>query len=478
MPLQSVAFAALRAVLVGSAVLLPLATHAMLPPTVARALRTAGIAPHQVAVQVVAVDGQGEPLASHRAHVPMNPASTMKLVTTYAALSQMGADYRWRTRWLATGPIREGVLSGHLVLRGGGDPKLVIEDLAEQAALLRAAGLQRIDGDLLLDDSLWRMPRDNDAFDGDLSQPYNVRPNAAMMNFKAVRVVVAADGTTRTEPPLAEVPIENDVAPVAGPCRPGIAQLSVRDSGDDRTAGIRIGGRVAPACGDHGVTAAVLTHRQFVQALFRDAWLRAGGQWSGAARWLDPAAEEARQARPVLEWLSPRDLSDVVRDVNKFSNNLMARALLLQLAVHGGDVPATPRRGEERVQRWLEAMALPMPELVIDNGAGLSRQARISAASLSALLRHAAGGIHAQRLRESLPVVGVDGTMARRLVGEPIAGSAWIKTGSLADVRSVAGYVDAQSGRRWAVVMFVNGPRADAAGPAIDEMLRWVWSGG
>ena len=119
-----------------------------------------------------------------------------------------------------------------------------------------------------------------------------------------------------------------------------------------------------------------------------------------------------------------------------------------------------------------------MPELVIENGAGLSRVERISAASTVALLRHAAAGPHAELLRESLPVVGIDGTMARRLQGEPAAGNAWIKSGSLAAVRSAAGYVSARSGRRYALAFIINGPRAEAGGHAIDELLRWVYDNG
>jgi D-alanyl-D-alanine carboxypeptidase/D-alanyl-D-alanine-endopeptidase (penicillin-binding protein 4) len=140
--------------------------------------------------------------------------------------------------------------------------------------------------------------------------------------------------------------------------------------------------------------------------------------------------------------------------------------------------PATLERARRTVVSWLERRGLRTPELVIDNGSGLSRQERIAPASLARLLLDAARSDQAAVYLESLPVVGVDGTMRHRLRGEPIAGRAWIKTGSLNGVRSIAGYVDGASGRRWAVVMLVNGPRAEGSGAAQDALLRWVHANG
>jgi D-alanyl-D-alanine carboxypeptidase/D-alanyl-D-alanine-endopeptidase (penicillin-binding protein 4) len=128
--------------------------------------------------------------------------------------------------------------------------------------------------------------------------------------------------------------------------------------------------------------------------------------------------------------------------------------------------------------RWLADQGLDLPGLHVENGSGLSRSERVGAAGLARVLQRAAAGPHADLLRDSLPVVGVDGTMKRRLADEPVAGRAWIKTGSLADVRSIAGYVDAASGRRHAVVFIVNGPRATAAPAAQDRFLRWVHANG
>jgi len=450
-----------------------------MPAPVAAAVRAAGVAPGEVGLAVVPVDGRGT-LAAHNAELALNPASTMKLVTTYAALSLLGPDYRWTTALAARGRVEGDTLHGDLVLRGGGDPKLVIEDMTELVGRLRATGLREIRGDLVVDDSLYEVGDESyEKFDGDPAQPYNVRPHAALMNFKATKVVVRPNGSAvaiELDPPLAGVPVVNEVKLVRGPCRFGAWGLAVRDAGPEQRPSIRVGGAYSAGCGEQSTMVAVLNHRQFIQGFFLGAWQAAGGAWSGRAvveRGVDPSL-------PALaQWTSPRTLAEVVRDINKFSNNVMARQVMLQTSADPvARRPATLERARRTVTAWLERKGLRSPELVIDNGSGLSRLERISAASMARLLVDAARSEQAAPFVDSLPVAGVDGTMKGRLRDEPVAGRARIKTGSLNDVRSIAGYVDAASGRRYAVVMLVNGPRAPGSGPAQDALIRWVHANG
>jgi D-alanyl-D-alanine carboxypeptidase/D-alanyl-D-alanine-endopeptidase (penicillin-binding protein 4) len=302
------------------------------------------------------------------------------------------------------------------------------------------------------------------------------------MNFKATRFIVrpARSGVSiDLDPPLAGVRILNEIRLEPGRCRFGAPGLVIRDAGTEAQPAIRVAGTYSKGCGVQSTMAAVLNHRQFIHGFFGAAWRSAGGVWSGrtvVARDVDPAL-------PVLvEWTSPRTLGDVVHDVNKFSNNVMARQLLLQASLQASEGPergpATLEGARTAIAGWLERRGLRSPELVIDNGSGLSRLERIAPAALGRLLIDAARADHGSTFVTSLPVVGVDGTMRHRLRGDPVAGRAWIKTGSLQDVRSIAGYVESASGRRYAVVMLVNGPRAGASGPAQDALLRWVHADG
>lgn len=440
-------------------------------------LQAARLAPQQVGAIALPLDGPPALLA-HEASRPLNPASTIKLITTYAGLALLGPDYRWRTEARLRGRLEAGVLHGDLVLRGGGDPKLVIEDLTEFVGQMRAAGLEEIAGDLVVDDAIFDDgARSVDDFDGEPSQPYNVRPFGALMNFKAARIVVRPDrrrADLAFDPALADVAVDNRVRLVGGPCRFGAGGLQVRERGRADAPVVSVAGTYSRACGEQGVFAAMLDHRQFVHALFKAAWQAAGGRWAGRTR----IERGAAVGEPWLVWISPRTLAEVVRDINKFSNNVMTRQLMLQLAVEAGMQPATSADARRVMWGWLAAQGLQFPDLVLDNGAGLSRDARTSAAHLAQLLRHAASGPHAGLLRESLPVAGVDGTLQARFVGEPLAGRAWIKTGSLNDVRSIAGYVQAASGREYAVALIVNGPGAAASRSLQDRFLRWVHANG
>lgn len=442
-----------------------------------------GVSPAQVGLVAVPVTG-GPPLLEWNVARALNPASTIKLLSTYVALGVLGPEYRWVTTAHLGGRLSDGVLEGDLVLRGGGDPKLVVEDLTEFIRRMRAAGLREIRGDLVIDDALFDLRAEpGQPIDGDASQPYNVGPHAALMNFKSVRVVVKpAGGAAKIalDPPLADVRVINELSVQAGACQPGSLALWVRDAaaqaeaGSSAAASIRVGGRYFPACGEQGIYAAVLSHRDFIHGFFKAAWQASGGVIRGKTR-----IEAGAAARLSVwhRWESPRALWEISQDINKFSNNVMTRQVLLGASATPAD-PASPRRMREMVQRWLASRGLHFPELVIDNGSGLSREERISAASLAQLLVHAARSAHADLFRITLPQVGIDGTMRARLQRHPLAGRAWIKTGSLRDVKSIAGYVDAASGRRYAVVMIINGEKILGAQPAQDTFLRWVYDNG
>jgi D-alanyl-D-alanine carboxypeptidase/D-alanyl-D-alanine-endopeptidase (penicillin-binding protein 4) len=167
-------------------------------------------------------------------------------------------------------------------------------------------------------------------------------------------------------------------------------------------------------------------------------------------------------------------LAQIVRDINKFSNNVMARQLYLTLAAELGGPPAQPEAAARAIAQWLTLKGIAAPELTLENGSGLSRNERASAATLMALLQSAWRSPVMPEFMGSLPVVASDGTMRKRLHGEAIAGNAHIKTGLLSDARSMAGYVLDRGARRYAVVMIANHPNAPQADAAFDALLQWI----
>ena len=466
----------LNAVLAVSAWLLAGSAFAALPPEVSRAFFAAQIPISAVGAWVQEI-GAARPVFSQQPARPMNPASTMKLVTTFAALELLGPDYRWRTEAYAGGPVIDGVLEGDLLLKGYGDPKITIEQFQALVAALRATGLKTIRGDLVLDRSYFALAaHDPGAFDGEPLKPYNFGPDALLINFKSVRFVFApnADGDAvdiHAEPELGSVALRGVPRTVAGDCGDWKAALEASFVNHADNAAAYFGGRYPVACGEREWYVALLDHSHYALAMFRRYWSEAGGSFAGGVR--DGRVPAA--AKPLTTLQSP-PLYDVVRDINKLSNNVMARQLFLTLATSEYPPPATTAHASAAVRRWLGTHKLAFPELVLDNGSGLSRHERISARSMAQLLIAADASKVRSDYVSSLAVAATDGTVRRRFQDEQIADQAFLKTGSLEAVRALAGYVLGPTGRRFVVACFVNHPNAAGSQQALDLLVEHVYA--
>jgi D-alanyl-D-alanine carboxypeptidase/D-alanyl-D-alanine-endopeptidase (penicillin-binding protein 4) len=434
-------------------------------------------------IPVASVAAVVQELGVHRenlrvnATLPMNPASVMKLVTTYAALDLLGPAYRWKTEAYATGPMRDGILEGDLVLKGYGDPKLDLEAFWVLLRALRGKGLQTVRGDLVIDRSHFeRAPGDAARFDGDAFRPYNVLPDALLVNYKSLRFVFAPDaerGAVRlhVEPRPPALDVVNVLKLAEGACPEGSAfRELLRPTFEPVRQRAIFAGRYPASCGEKDLNVALLEPNDHVGGMMRQLWSELGGAWSGTAR-----EGALPQGARLLHAMDSAALAEIVRDTNKFSNNVMARHLYLTLGAEGAGAPATGDKAASAIKAWIARKGIAAPELVMENGSGLSRIERISAANLAALLQAAWRSPVMPEYISSLPIVALDGTMRRRLKGEGVAGQAHIKTGLLSDTRAMAGYVLDRGGRRHVVVMFVNHAAAHETQPAFDALLRWVY---
>ncbi|MEI8163891.1 MAG: D-alanyl-D-alanine carboxypeptidase/D-alanyl-D-alanine-endopeptidase [Betaproteobacteria bacterium] len=450
-----------------------------LPAPVAQALKGAGIPLAATAVWVREVDAAAPRLAVN-ARAALNPASTMKLVTTFAALDLLGPAYVWQTEAFAGGPLNEGVLTGDLHLRGGGDPRLTYDQFARLLRQIRAHGIREIRGDLVLDRGAFAVSAgDPGRFDMQPMRPYNVAPDALLLNFKAVTLTLIPDPAQKTltvamEPAPANLDLINKITLANGN---GCGEWKERLRADTFSHGLNtrlvLTGTFPASCGEQRWNIAAQEHPQFVLGVFQQLWAELGGTLAGGVR----EAPVPADARTVGVLPSPT-LGEVVRDINKFSNNVMARQLFLTLGMEAGHRPASLEDGDAAVRSWLEARGLSMPELVLENGSGLSRRERIPAEAMGRLLQAAWKSAVMPEFMASLPVTATDGTMKKRLKQNGIAGQAHIKTGSLEGVRSLAGYVLDKGGRRWIVVFFVNHANAAGAQAAQDALLQWVYERG
>lgn len=470
----------IRTITALSLLLLPLAataqTATMLPAPVARALAQAGIPESAVGVYVHEI-GAPQPVLAVGAERPLNPASSMKLLTTYAALDLLGPAYAWTTDMYTDGTLAQGVLSGNLYLKGSGDPKFTLEQFWLLLRNLRARGVRDIRGDLVLDRQFFADTNHDPAgFDDQPMRPYNTGPSALLVNFKAVTLQFIPDSTTRTvritaEPPLPQVQIINNLKPIDGACGDWVGRLRLDAQGNGDSARLVFNGSYALDCGERSRNYSVLGHRQYVGALFTQLWRELGGAFSGPVR----DGTTPSSARLLISATSPA-LAEIVRDINKYSNNVMARQLFLTLGAADGMAPATPEKTNIIINQWLISKGLSVPELVLENGSGLSRNERINARNLGAVLLSTWASPVMPELMASLPVAAVDGTLKKRLKNAAIAGQAHVKTGSLSGVRSIAGYVLDAQGNRAVVVFMVNHANAFNAQAAQDALLAWVYS--
>ena len=448
--------------------------HADLPPPVAQALAQAGIPDTHVAAVVHDLDA-AEPLLLHGGARSLNPASVMKLVTTLAVLDSFGPAHTFKTRVLLDGTLKDGILDGRLILQGGGDPALTPERFWLLLREIRARGVREIRGEVVLDGSFYRLgPIDPAAFDQAPLRPYNAPPAALLANFNTVSLMLASDGTTvsaRFDPPLEAPSLSNQLVPGDGACQ-ALREQMLLEPGK-----LTVNGRYPLSCGDQAIALNLLPPEATTAAWFKQIWGELGGKLSGNLS-AGVMAGEVRNsvpptARLLLEFDSP-PVAQLVRDTNKFSNNVMTKMLLLNLGAARYGAPATWDKGVRALRAWLAEHDLECGKLVLENGAGLSRIERISAASLARLLRWATRQPAWFEFAASLPAVGLEGTQKHRLNGSAAQGQAWLKSGSLNGVRNLAGYARTPDGHRRVVVFLINHPNAEAGGPAQDALVEWA----
>ena len=453
-----------------------LVAHADLPATVNQALKQAGIPDTHVGVVVQELDGTS--LLRHGEDRAFNPASVMKLVTTLAALDTLGPAHTFKTLVWVDGRLQGGVLNGDLVLQGGGDPGMTPERFWLLLRELRQRGLREIRGDVILDNSLYAIEaQDPGAFDQAPLRPYNAQPAALLVNFNAqtLRLCARQDQVSaRLDPPSGEggPRLDNRLRPLDEPCANWADDISTRlEAGT-----LVVEGRLSSQCGERSLSLNLQSPAANAGAWFGTLWQELGGLHAGKVREGVPGPDAG-----LLMTFDSIPLSLLVRDVNKYSNNVMAKMLFLNLGVARFGAPASWDKGERAVRAWLEDKGLNLPKLVLENGSGLSRIDRVSAASLATLLTWAERQPAYYEFAASLPAVGIEGTQKNRFKGDGasdgnLIGKAWLKSGSLNGVRNLAGYALGPDGRRRVVVFLINHPKASGAGKAQEALLQWVSS--
>jgi serine-type D-Ala-D-Ala carboxypeptidase/endopeptidase (penicillin-binding protein 4) len=442
---------------------------ALQSPPVLEWLKQAGI-PLDAAGVVIAPAEGGKALLSHNAQQSFNPASVMKLYTTYSSLELLGAPYTWKTQVLSNIKVQAGTLTGDVFIKGSGDPSLKIQDVWRLLRELRLAGVKHIAGDWVLDRSVFAEGKtDICDFDGECARPYNVAPDGLLMSFNATRIAFKpAEGNWQVfaDPLPLGWALQGAVSASGGGCADWRSKLILNFKPHNAASGgvIQVGGSIPKACGAQEIYRAIAPAQGYASGLVKTLWAELGGTQTGSFK-----AGTAPQDAAVLAEVESDPLSTIVRDINKRSNNVMARMLFLNLA----RIPqANKAAAETRLRAWLGSAGLNDASLQFDNGSGLSREERASAAAITKLLQYAYAGPLMPEFMSSLAVVAQDGTVARRM--SPAAGTAHVKTGTLRDSAALAGYVLGASGKRYAFTAIVNHGNVGGARAVFDKLVLWL----
>ncbi|NMT64207.1 D-alanyl-D-alanine carboxypeptidase/D-alanyl-D-alanine-endopeptidase [Marinobacter orientalis] len=404
----------------------------------------------------------------------MSPGSIIKLITTYAALETLGPTYHWNTSFYTDGDLVGDTLNGNFYVDLGGDPKLTIERLWSTLIELRGMGISAIHGNLVLDGDVFRLADGLPGFDdnGDNPHaPFLVQPSPYLTNLNLVHFQVRADerGTQAwSAPSLNDVVIDNRVTAVAeGPC-PARRRFDWKPIfHEDHRVTVRVTGELPRGCRTTAYLS-VLPHEQYTASLIRSLLTDMGIEISGKSL----LASTPEDARLLLKTTSP-DLVTMVRDINKWSSNVMARQLLLTIgAEYRLDSDEDDRvAGIRVIYKWLQDKGINTAGMVIDNGAGLTRHGRITARQGAQILQHAWNSDYSADLMASMPLIAMDGTMARRLRNAGLDGKGRIKTGYLENVRSIAGFTRDDTETTWAVVGMVNNDPAWNGQAVLDRII-------
>lgn len=403
---------------------------AVLPAPLRAIVAASGLPDSAVGLHVQAVGGGAAPLASLNAEHAYQLASTAKIVTTLAAFDLLGPGYCWRTRAYLDGLLRQGRLLGDLVIQGGGDARLNADELRQWFGRLHEQGVHDVLGDIVLDHCSFQLTGQDHASTPPPSpeRPHHAWPAAFTLD----------DGRLR----------------MAGELHGGGA--AVRSPIQATLGGSRIDSVVA------------------------QLWRASGGRLHGRVRErrisdLAPGTPRDGAGRPLAVWSEHRSppLPELVREINKTSDNLAARNLMLSLSPGFPQRPATLPAARQRLAQWLQRQGLAAEDVAVDTGSGLSREERGKPRAMVQLLQRAWQSPQSLAFVQSLPVAGVDGTLAHRMTRGQATGRAFLKTGTLLDTRALAGYVHGR-GTVYALAVLVNHPEAQRATPMLDALVEWV----
>jgi len=443
-----------------------------LPHGVEDAIRHSGLPKKDISLIIKEAGNSTDTLAKLNESAVRKPASVIKVLTLYAALLEFGFDHRWRTEFYRNGPIRNGVLEGDLIIKGYGDPTLSSRDLPQIAKALHAKGISKITGHIVIDRSYFRVGAENSShFDEHPYSPYNAMPDAMMYDERVSIICInPKSGKITKKGADGSYKVIDQLKKVNQPCRGKYSWVGAKVDPASINPKVILRGKISKQCGERKICKVVTKpYLSFYYAL-KEALRDEGIEAKGTMR----LQKLPQNAVPLTVHFS-KPFEEILAKTAKKSNNLYARHFLLYLGAKRYGAPATLEKGRRAIVEILrEHGAIGNDILMIDNGSGLSRKAKLNAEILSDMLDHAYER-YAERWMDILSVAGVDGTIKKRFRGTVVKNRAWMKTGTLNRVKNIAGYVKNKHGKLYTVVILVNTNKGRwKASQLQNEIITWL----
>ena len=411
---------------------------------------------------------------SYNEQKSFNPASVMKLVTTYAGLQFLGPQYQWKTEVLYKGHIKNRHLYGDLIMRGYGDPTLTYADLSEIIERVQQQGIQYIHGNIILDESFFGELQNQDLIDDKKYRAYNVNPKSFVVNENTINFNFSISNekiNIQTFPEIQTLKVINHLKLSEHGCNEWKDALGYEVNTKSNVTEIIFNGTFDKACDSKDIDLSILSANRLSKDLFEKLWKMHGGVIEGDFK---NTYQKDVNTYKLYEHHS-RPLGLVVRDINKYSQNLIARNLLLTILAENNGVPITENEAGRFVKEFLIKQKFKLDSLEMDNGAGLSRNAKINAEDLTFLLEKAYSGLYMPEFVSSLPNIGIDGTLKNRGKKMSVAKHAYLKTGSIQNVSAIAGYIFDKNNDIKVFVFMANDPKANESSKIQDDLIEWAY---
>jgi D-alanyl-D-alanine carboxypeptidase/D-alanyl-D-alanine-endopeptidase (penicillin-binding protein 4) len=400
-----------------------------------------------------------------------NPASLTKIITSFIALDKLGPNYKWKSDFYYTGQLKDDTIQGDLIFVGRGDASFSIDNLEFLIREIQKKGIKKIEGNLILDKSYFgKIPSIID-FDADPMRAYNVLPNAISIQSNTINFkFTPLDNNVKIDvkPELNYLKIKNNLRLSNKNCVSWKQSLDYQKSNDLLDDTIIFQGFLSKKCSNKEIDLSVTDNSRYFYEVFKYLWTQNGGSFKGGY-WVN---DKQKLDGKILASHLSKPLGVLIRDMNKYSLNLMSRNLMLTVMKVDLKRQVTEDDVNLFVLNWLSNQDISTNNIFVENGAGLSRKTSINADSLLEIMEKIYEHPYMPEMLASFSILNEDGTLETKMPFSKAKKNGHFKTGSLKNVSAIAGYLVDKGKNKKIVIFLMNDKEANKSYSFQKELIN------